>query len=103
MKKINNVKRIYRAYITYTIFDTAYDEERFYVVEYNERLQEAVENIYYELKNDFSKYNHVEFDVEKMVGDATTSQVSHSLILGKCDDQTWEDVMMEFNNLPKRL
>lgn len=102
MKKINNVKRIYRAYITYVDNNMAYDTERFYIANYEDKLQKVIEDIFWELKNDFEKYNDVEIEVEKMIGKSCLNYAS-DLILGKCSDQTWEDVMIEFNNLPKRL
>lgn len=102
MRKINNVKTIYRAYINYVDnkTDEAYDDMRFYVAEHNDRLQKVVEDIYFELKNDFSKYDFVEFEIEKMVGQYVAEQ---DMVMGKCADQTWEDVMIEFNTLPKKL
>lgn len=102
MKKINNVKRIYRAYITYVKNDCAYDEERFYIAEFEDRLQQVIENIYWELKNDFEKYEEVEVEVEKMIGKSCLNY-SSDLILGKCADQTWQEVLEEFNRLPQRL
>lgn len=82
MKKINNVKRIYRAYITYVDNNMAYDTERFYIANYEDKLQKVIEDIFWELKNDFEKYNDVEIEVEKMIGKSCLNYAS-DLILGK--------------------
>ena len=91
MKKMTDFEGMLHVTITYRIFDEWYDDNRYYVMENEDKQNEFIHTVCEELKNDFSKYNDVEIEAV-WVATNFRDEVG-DIVFGKYPHETFEESM----------